>query len=87
MSINLDNIQNRVSQAVKHFWQTRRLQSEKQKSAGHSDQGSRSAVTDGAQMDGFIDLLTRLICEAGVEKASVFHKRPPPITDPLQKNS
>jgi hypothetical protein len=33
----------------------------------------RSAVTGGAQMDGFIDLLTRLVLEAGIGRGQVFH--------------
>ena len=32
-----------------------------------ADQGLRSAVTGGAQMDGFISLLTEIIVESGAE--------------------
>jgi len=75
MDIKLNNMQKRVSGAVRHFWQTRRAQSTKQKASGKSEQGARSAVTGGAQMDGFIELLTTLICKAGVEKANVSCKK------------
>jgi hypothetical protein len=37
-------------EAVRFYWETRSRQSEKQREAGGSDQGSRSAVTGGAQM-------------------------------------
>jgi len=75
MAVEPNNIQKRISGAVRHFWQTRRSQSAKQKTSGISDQGTRSAVTGGAQMDGFITLLTSLICEAGVQETNVFHKK------------
>ena len=48
----IDNLDNRISDAVAHYWQTRKLQREKQKNRGVSDAGLRSAVTGGAQMGG-----------------------------------
>ena len=60
--------------AVRFYWQTRSQQLEKQRKAGGSDQGSRSAVTGGAQMDGFIELLTRLVIEAGIDARDIYHK-------------
>jgi len=75
MKIELNNIQKQVSGAIRHFWQTRQAQYAKQKSSGISDQGARSAVTGGAQMDGFITLLTKLICEAGVEEVNLSCKK------------
>ena len=61
-----------VPDAVKFYWQTRSKQLEKQREAGGSDQGLRSAVTGGAQMDGFIELLTRLVTEAGIDRSHVY---------------
>ena len=53
-----------------------RLVSCKRKSnKGISDAGLRSAVTGGAQMDGFIRLFTEIIVEAGMEEKYVFRKR------------
>ena len=43
----------RVRTAVKHFWATRTAQASNQRRKGTTDQGARSAVTGGAQMDGF----------------------------------
>ena len=60
--------------AVRKYWKTRSLQSEKQRSAGGSDQGFRSAVTGGAHMDGFIELLTELVIEAGIARPQIFWK-------------
>ena len=60
--------------AVAFYWRTRSQQSKKQLAAGGSDQGSRSAVTGGAQMDGFIALLTKLVTEAGIDPANIHHR-------------
>jgi len=35
------------------------------------DQGSRSAVTGHAQMNGFIELLTKLVSAAGIERTHI----------------
>lgn len=56
MPMNLDDIirslAERSGQAVAHYWKTRQGQKDKQKQTGKADQGLRSAVTGGAQMDG-----------------------------------
>ncbi|HEU0011976.1 MAG TPA: PaeR7I family type II restriction endonuclease [Verrucomicrobiae bacterium] len=61
-------------EAVRFYWQTRASQSQKQRAAGVSDQGLRSAVTGGAQMDGFIELLTRLAIEAGIDRSHIYYQ-------------
>ena len=61
-------------EAVCYYWQTRSRQLEQQRQAGGSDQGLRSAVTGGAQMDGFIELLTKLVSEAGIARENIFYK-------------
>jgi hypothetical protein len=63
------------SKAVAHYWQTRAAQRKKQEQAGKADQGLRSAVTGGAQMDGFINLFTELITQSGIPERYVFRKR------------
>src|SRR5207247_8442370 len=63
-----------TSEAVRFYWQTRSKQLEKQRKAGGSDQGSRSAVTGGAQMDGFIELLTKLVIEAGIDRSHIYYR-------------
>jgi hypothetical protein len=75
MSKKFNNIENRISEAVAHYWQTRRDQREKQEMRGVSDAGLRSAVTGGAQMDGFISLFTEIVVEAGLEERYVFRKK------------
>jgi hypothetical protein len=71
----LESLNKRTREAVAHYWQTRASQQQKQVDSGRSDQGLRSAVTGGAQMDGFIKLFTDLIVEAGIEPAFIFRKR------------
>ena len=63
-----------LEEAVRFYWKTRSLQSEKQRQAGGGDQGLRSSVTGGAQMNGFIDLLANLVAEGGIEKSRIFCK-------------
>jgi len=67
----IENIAKATSEAVAHYWMTRKAQQDKQKSTGRADQGARSAVTGGAQMDGFIQLFTRIITEAGIDARQI----------------
>jgi hypothetical protein len=74
-SSTLAELQRHVPEAVKFYWRTRSEQSRKQQAAGGSDRGSRSAVTGGAQMDGFIKLLAKLVIEAGIDRAHIFYEQ------------
>jgi len=72
----VNNLQARVGEAIKHFWATRRKQFDTQGSTtGQKDAGSRSAVTGGAQLDGFVILVSELLAEAGLPDASIIKKR------------
>ncbi len=63
----------RLRAAVKHFWNTRETQAQKQGMvSGSKDAGTRSAVTGGAQMNGFIDLVRSLLGETGLPKTQVY---------------
>lgn len=71
--MNIPNdLENRVKEAVKFFWFTREKQSEQQAQTGKSDQGSRSAVTGGKQMDGFVELIKYLLNLNGINDAEIF---------------
>jgi hypothetical protein len=61
-----------VTNAVRHFWETRSGQTKKQQDAGRSDQGSRGAVTGGKQMDGFVVLVREIIDDAGLSQDCIF---------------
>jgi hypothetical protein len=71
----LNDLTGRVSASVAHYWNTRISQRERQQQAGKVDQGLRSAVTGGAQMDGFIDLFTELIIRAGIPERFIFRNK------------
>jgi hypothetical protein len=61
-----------AAKAVPQYWRTREAQAQKQVVAGRADQGARSAVTGGAQMSGFISLITDLILRSGVREDHIF---------------
>ena len=71
----LGNLSDRVAKAVAVYWATRENQARKQENSGRADQGLRSAVTGGAQMDGFITLMTEIIVGAGIDERFVFHNK------------
>lgn len=59
--------------AVKFFWTTREKQKNDQKARGTNDQGSRSAVTGGKQMDGFLYAITDILVEFGVPDTDIYN--------------
>jgi hypothetical protein len=61
----------RVQAAVRHFWNTRSTQARKQRQGGSVDHGARSAVTGGAQMNGFIDLFAELALWSGARPENI----------------
>lgn len=72
MSLN-PGIRERLQIAIKMFWSTRETQALKQGGkSGSRDAGARTAVTGGAQMNGFVDLVRDLLCERGLPKAQVY---------------
>lgn len=62
----------RVRAAVRHFWDMRSTQAQKQRQSGSVDHGARSAVTGGAQMNGFIDLFADLALWAGARPENIL---------------
>lgn len=72
----MSNLQPQVANAVARFWKTRLKQGAAQGgSSGRKDYGSRSEVTGGAQMDGFVDLVAEIIAEAGIPNASIYRDK------------
>lgn len=66
------NLNYGVAKAVALYWQTRSAQRQRQEKSGKADQGLRSAVTGGKQMDGFIDLFTELVIQIGIPRELIF---------------
>lgn len=70
------DLHKRTSKAIAHFWRTRDNQSSSQgRTSRQRDRGSRTAVTGGKQLDGFVELVGELVCEAGVQQADVSVER------------
>ncbi len=61
-----------IKEAVGFFWDTRNKQTKLKKKA---DQGSRSSVTAGKHLDGFIQILTSVAIELGLPEANIHTKR------------
>lgn len=69
-------LQEMLASAIRHFWRTRLSQAQRQGTAtGIRDAGARSAVTGGAQMDGFVGLIRNLLAENGVPESMVHTKK------------
>lgn len=71
----LNEVGARTGQAVTIYWATRTAQQQKQQQSGRADQGLRSAVTGGAQMDGFIQLFADLITDCGLPSKFIHRKK------------
>ena len=73
--MNRDDLRQEAKAAVRYFWITRKRQAEAQgRKTGERDRGARSAVTGGAHLDGFAELIRKLVVDAGVPDAAV-HRR------------
>lgn len=64
----------KVIEAVRYYWTSRSNQKTKQAESGVPDMGSRGAVTGGAQMDAFADLLSKAIIESGIPEGCIHKK-------------
>ena len=61
-----------MQDAIRHFWQTRQSQSDRQgATTGVRDAGNRTAVTGGKHADGFVNLVRRVVIDAGVKDAHI----------------
>lgn len=75
MPLDLVDYERRASEAVRLFWHSRETARLKQVDSGKSDQGERSAVTAGKNMDGFLELVIELTHANGLSKAEIHRKR------------
>lgn len=64
-------LQARLAAAVRRFWGTRHRQAKRSR---RKNDGTRTAVTGGAQMDGFTELVHDLLVESGLADATIFCK-------------
>ena len=69
----MDRLEERVGEAIKLFWTTRKKQSKAQGvKSGQKDAGLRAAVTGGKHLDGFVQICRDLFVEAGLPEAHIF---------------
>lgn len=75
MPLELVDFERKTRNAVQAFWQTRADAHTKQLVSGKIDQGERSGVTSGKNMDEFIRLLIDLVRANGLSQAQIHQKR------------
>ena len=75
MALTLVDYQKKVRLAVRAFWKSREAAKKKLVDSGKADQGERSGVTSGKNMDGFIDLVLDLVRKNGLAHADIHQNR------------
>ena len=75
MGIDLCQYETKTREAIMAFWGNRQKAKEKQIEAGTVDQGERSGVTGGKNMDGFTALVIDLVKANGLAHASIHQQR------------
>ncbi len=71
MALNLADYENKTRKAVKQFWCARKAAGKKQNSSANQDQGERSKVTAGKNMDGFVALIREIVKANGLTNADI----------------
>jgi len=76
-------LSDRLAEAVRHFWRTRSRQGKTQGSkSGRKDYGNRAVATGGKQLDGFGNLVEKLLIESGIPRATLFRNRREDVSIP-----
>lgn len=66
------DFQKELGRAVKHFWQTRSRQKNRQGvDSGRRDAGERGSVTGGKHADGFVRLIAAIVQDAALPQTEV----------------
>ena len=61
----------RLGDAVRHFWDARAAQKKKQEDSGRIDAGTRGAVTGGTQMGALEVLISDILADAGLDRLDI----------------
>ena len=75
MALDLANYEQRTREAVRAFWGNRETAKQKQIESGRADQGERSGVTAGKNMDGFLALILDIVKANGLAHAEIHQRR------------
>lgn len=66
------DLDTQIQNAINTFWAKRENQTQNQATKGTHDQGNRSAVTGGKQLDGIVNLLKDLLILNGVNDSDIY---------------
>jgi hypothetical protein len=72
MPVDISALDRMLPKAIKHFWKARVRAARSQKTRGVADQGNRSGVTAGKNLDGLVAMVRQIILDNGVAKEDVF---------------
>ena len=75
MSIDLADYDRLAKKAVRSFWKTRSQAKQTQTASGKTDQGERASVTTGKNMDGFLNLISKVVEKNGLANAEIHLDR------------
>lgn len=75
MTLDLADYKQKAHEAVKEFWGSREAAKARQIASGKVDQGERSGVTSGKNMDGFLSLIIDIIHLNGLDAAQIYMNR------------
>lgn len=75
MALDLVDYEQKAHEAVKAFWGNREAAKQKQIESGKADQGERTGVTAGKNMDGFLALVLETIKANGLYHAEIHQNR------------
>lgn len=67
-----NDLEKEIEKSIQFFWKTRTAQISRQKAFGVHDQGNRGAVTGGKQLDGFVELIHKILILNGVPECCIF---------------
>jgi len=76
------DVEKELSKAVRHFWKTRQMQQDRPGRHGKKDAGSRSAVTGGKHVEGFVQLIAAVVRDAGLSASAIHVAEKMPRTLP-----
>ncbi len=72
MSIDISAYERMMLLGIRHFWTARSQASSKQRTIGRVDQGNRSGVTAGKNLDGICRMVRQVIVDNGVSEDCIF---------------
>jgi type II restriction enzyme len=75
MTLDLVDYEQKAREAVKAFWGNRKAAKQRQIESGKADQGERTGVTAGKNMDGFLALALDIIKANGLAHADIHQNR------------